>query len=132
MPLRTSKQPGCRYESCQRAALGAILWVVTRIRPDLAWSHRMCATSLVFEPMTCLSRIRQLFEELALQMSPSDDGLAVYIAEGENHADLLIEYGSASLTWRSHNQSTGEAELYTCGEELEAFHAAKLFLLQFG
>eukprot|EP00971_Amphidinium_carterae_P131968 2614025-Amphidinium_carterae.1 len=55
VPLRTSKQPG-QVESFadssgeneevseekiaeMRAALGAILWVVTRTRPDLAWSH---------------------------------------------------------------------------------------------
>eukprot|EP00971_Amphidinium_carterae_P165691 3284477-Amphidinium_carterae.1 len=67
-----------------RAVLGAVLWVVTCTRPDLAWSHSMCATTLASDPSECLKRVRQLLgyirdhNNLALKMAPESDHLSVY------------------------------------------------------
>eukprot|EP00971_Amphidinium_carterae_P147467 2922288-Amphidinium_carterae.4 len=132
-----------------RAILGAVLWLVTRTRPDLAWSHSMCATTLVSNSSECLKRVRQLLGYLqdyncvALNMTPQDDKLVVctdisFAAGGnKSHSGVLLQYGNASLTWRSHKQSivalsTGEAELYACIEGLSVIRAAKTLLVELG
>eukprot|EP00971_Amphidinium_carterae_P197267 3915541-Amphidinium_carterae.2 len=166
VPFKMSKQPGMSETSADhtavdesrvtesqinrmRAALGAILWVVTRTRPDLAWSHSMCATTLSTNPAECLKRIRQLFgylcanDEMVLRMTSKDDRLRVYTdssfapSGGKSHAGLLLQLGEASITWRSHKQSlvalsTGEAELYASVEGIGAVRSARSLLLELG
>eukprot|EP00971_Amphidinium_carterae_P003750 74270-Amphidinium_carterae.1 len=63
-----------------RAALGAILWIVSRTRPDLAWSLSMRATTLTTQPYECLKRIMHMFaylaqhSDVALNMTPKGGG----------------------------------------------------------
>eukprot|EP00971_Amphidinium_carterae_P001334 26444-Amphidinium_carterae.2 len=132
-----------------KAALGTILWIVSRTRPDLAWSHSMCATTLSSQPLECLRRIRHLFgylsqhNDLAVRLTPKDDNLCVFTDisfapnGGKSHAGLLLQFGSATLTWRSHKQSivalsTGEAELYACVEGVGALRSARSLLTELG
>eukprot|EP00971_Amphidinium_carterae_P352485 6492616-Amphidinium_carterae.2 len=166
IPMKTSGVPG-QHESFldtesddskevteeqvaeMRAALGAILWIVSRTRPDLAWSHSMCATTLASQPSECLRRIRHLFgylsqhNNLALKMTPGNEALSVYTdisfapGGGKSHAGLLLQFGDSTLTWRTHKQSivalsTGEAELYACVEGLGALRAARSLLSELG
>eukprot|EP00971_Amphidinium_carterae_P348212 6490383-Amphidinium_carterae.1 len=120
VPLKVSKQPA-QAESFgdmevdqkelteeqvngMRAALGAVLWIVSRTRLDLAWSHSMCATALSARPSECLKRLRQLFGYLSennnvgLRMTPSRTELSVYTdisfaPGGKSHAGLLLQFG---------------------------------------
>eukprot|EP00971_Amphidinium_carterae_P061908 1226120-Amphidinium_carterae.1 len=132
-----------------RGVLGAILWVVTRSRPDLAWSHSMASGALTVDAWDCKQRVVHMLgylqsqPELGIRIMPEGDDLEVYtdisFAPGgsRSHSGTVAKFGGSLLTWRSHKQSltalsTAEAELYSAVEGLIPLRAARLVLREMG
>eukprot|EP00971_Amphidinium_carterae_P340645 6479095-Amphidinium_carterae.1 len=92
-----------------RAALGAMLWLATRSRPDISWSHSMASGMIASDPVECRRRVVHM-----LGFAPSGS---------RSHSGTVVKIGGSLLTWRSHRQSltalsAAEAELYAAVEGL--------------
>jgi len=116
---------------CQQA-LGGLLWLVTRTRPDLAWAYSVAASMTTRNPREAATRVRHLLGylkgtmEVGLQYDRSfpvgGRVLDLYADAsfapmgGASHGGSVAYLSGNLLTWKSHRQSliamsTAESEL---------------------
>ncbi|CAL1147447.1 unnamed protein product [Cladocopium goreaui] len=116
--------------SCQKA-VGEVLWLTTRARPDIMYAVSRMGSSSTRAPHAVLAAALQLKGYL---MATSDEGLMFNVKEGESpvltvytdagfapdaqesHGSFVVLLGTTPIFWRSGRQSyitlsTAEAEL---------------------
>ncbi|CAL1154816.1 unnamed protein product [Cladocopium goreaui] len=116
--------------SCQKA-VGEVLWLTTRARPDIMYAVSRMGSSSTRAPHAVLAAALQLKGYL---MATSDEGLMFNVREGESpvltvytdagfapdaqesHGSFVVLLGTTPIFWRSGRQSyitlsTAEAEL---------------------
>eukprot|EP00971_Amphidinium_carterae_P352811 6492739-Amphidinium_carterae.1 len=127
---------------------GAILWLVVKTRPDIAWAYSKIASLQSKQPRVAWSRLAHLCNYLA---STSDLGILIeakpkgetdleihadisFAPNGErSHCGVVAKLRGGCVTWRSFRQgitalSTCEAELIAAVEALETGRILQLFL----
>ncbi len=134
----TEVQEEVKLEEIRRAqkAMGEVLWLVTRTRPDLMFTVAKLSSYVLRNPAWVLESVQQLHGYLAVTISEGvfytkgeekegweeDSGLEVYADASfspggqESHGAVVVMYHGGLLLWRSSRQatvtlSTAEAEL---------------------
>ena len=134
-----------------QAVNGALLWLATRTRPDIAFAVSKLASCIVSDPEEATSRARRLLQYLS---RTSDFGLdfgAVgkdtdiqaysdisFAPDGKHsHSAVVLFYSGMAVTWRSHKQSlvcqsTAESELLAISDSMSVARACRLVLWEMG
>eukprot|EP00435_Cladocopium_sp_Y103_P040556 s71_g11.t1 len=140
-----------QIRSCQKA-VGEVLWLTTRARPDIMYAVSRMGSSSTKAPAAVLAAASQLKGYL---QATSDEGLKFEVKEGEipiltvytdvgfapdaqeSHGSFVVLLGTTPIFWRSGRQSyitlsTAEAELTEIVEGMiagESIYALKLITI---
>ncbi len=146
MKVERTDNDDVNVKYCQQA-LGSLLWLVTRTRPDLTWAYSVAASMTTRNPKEAANRVRHMLGylkntiELGFVYSRNDEGLCAIDVHadasfapggGASHGGSIAYVHGNPVAWKSHRQtvvsaSTAESELIEAADA--HLHARTIMLM---